>query len=57
MNDEGDLGPDIKKSHLSPEEVISEVLTVVRSENDDGVFPLTARFEGIEHDLDLGIDE
>ena len=57
MNDEGDLGPDIKEGHLSPEEVISEVVTVIRGENDDGILPLPALFKRIKHDLDLGIDE
>ena len=40
--DERNAGPDIEKSHFSPEEVVAQMVAVIRSEEDNGVVPLTA---------------
>ena len=57
VHDEGDLGSDVEKCHFPPEEVIPEMIAVVRGENYNGIFCETLFFKRLENDSDLSIDK
>ena len=56
-HDKGNLCSNVEEGHLSPQEVITQVIAMIRSENDNGVFPVAALLQGIKDQFQLGIDE
>ena len=56
-DDEGHLRSDVKKGDLTPDEMIAQVVAMIRSKNDNGVVPEILFLETIQDQAELSIDE
>ena len=56
-HDKWDLGSNIEKGHLPPEEVIAEVIAMIGGEHNDSVLPVAILYQRIKDQFQLGVDK